>query len=67
MADANTERPCEVQDAVDILPISVPKRMLTVGEAKGRSRVGLERPPVSGRLRMSRVTQRPFGEPDERP
>jgi hypothetical protein len=60
-ADAKTERPCEVQDAADVLPI--PINDVLMGGAKPVHAIGLERP---GRLRMSRVTQRPFGEPDER-
>ena len=59
----NTERPCDIRDAVDVLPIPIPITDVLMGGAKPVHTVGLERP---GRLRMSRVTQRRFGEPDER-
>ena len=62
-ADANIERPCDIRDAVDVLPIPIPITDVLMGGAKPVHTVGLERP---GRLRMSRVTQRRFGEPDER-
>jgi len=48
MADANTECPCEVQDAVDILPIPIPITMCPWEERKTAHAIELERPPGRG-------------------
>ena len=49
-ADANTERPYEVQDAADVLPIPIPITMCPWEERKAVHAIGLERPPGLGTL-----------------
>src|ERR1700736_3118606 len=57
---------CDVRDAADAIPIPLPITMCPWEQRKTAHAIGLERPPGLGTLRMSRVTQRRFGAPDQR-